>query len=393
MGLFLAGLAAGFYQLARLAATGFHGSEMATIAMNLAGQGTYGNPFAPLLTGPTAFVPPLYPLFLATLLKIFGTLGWMVLAASAINILANAAIAAMLPRLSELFFGDWKPGAFAGALWLCAMRLMPEWDASCTIAGLLVFCLATSKGARPAVAGAIAALLVLLNPATLLLIVPWVLYVLWRRGSGPVYALRYGGILLLVLAAAVAPWALRNYRIWHAFILRTSFGVTLYSSNNSCAESTLVKVAANGCFKATHPVWSVKEVALLNRLGEVQYDRNRAAAAWSWIRSNPDRFRVLTLERIVQFWFPDPMTPSYTFYGIWAATALSIPGMVLMARRRHAVTLYVMAVWLAYPLMYYIVVACDRYRYPILWTSLLPAGYFLAALAKRATPQTCPSIE
>ena len=51
-----------------------------------------------------------------------------------------------------------------------------------------------------------------------------------------------------------------------------------------------------------------------------------------------------------------------------------------MARQREPVTKYVLFVSLIYPLMYYIVVSCDRYRYPILWASHLPAGYCIAAL-------------
>jgi hypothetical protein len=36
-----------------------------------------------------------------------------------------------------------------------------------------------------------------------------------------------------------------------------------------------------------------------------------------------------------------------------------------------------------YPLMYYIVVSDLRYRTPVLWLSLLPAGYFLSMLTNR----------
>ena len=32
--------------------------------------------------------------------------------------------------------------------------------------------------------------------------------------------------------------------------------------------------------------------------------------------------------------------------------------------------------------MYYVVVSDMRYRYPILWLSLLPAGYFLREIAE-----------
>ncbi len=56
---------------------------------------------------------------------------------------------------------------------------------------------------------------------------------------------------------------------------------------------------------------------------------------------------------------------------------------MVMARRREPVTVFVLFVSLVYPLMYYIVVSCDRYRYPILWASHLPAGYAAAVLMER----------
>src|SRR5689334_11951899 len=40
------------------------GYEMSAIAKNLAAHGTYGNPFIPFVTGPTAVVPPLHPFML-----------------------------------------------------------------------------------------------------------------------------------------------------------------------------------------------------------------------------------------------------------------------------------------------------------------------------------------
>jgi hypothetical protein len=35
--------------------------------------------------------------------------------------------------------------------------------------------------------------------------------------------------------------------------------------------------------------------------------------------------------------------------------------------------------------MYYLIVSDPRYRYPILWLTLLPAGYFLSRLADQLT--------
>lgn len=69
-----------------------------------------------------------------------------------------------------------------------------------------------------------------------------------------------------------------------------------------------------------------------------------------------------------------------TAYAIWTITGLSLPGLVLMARRRELVTVFVVAVLAIYPLMYYVVVSDMRCRYPVLWLSLLAAGYFARAV-------------
>ena len=52
-----------------------------------------------------------------------------------------------------------------------------------------------------------------------------------------------------------------------------------------------------------------------------------------------------------------------------------------MIYRKVPVSIYIIAVAAAYPLLYYIVVSDVRYRYPLLWLSLLCAGYLLSDLA------------
>ena len=75
---------------------------MAAIARSLAEHGAYANPFAPVITGPTALVPPIHPLFLAGLIAIFRNSVAMSIAATFANMAANALIAALLPRFTEL---------------------------------------------------------------------------------------------------------------------------------------------------------------------------------------------------------------------------------------------------------------------------------------------------
>src|SRR5207247_2176216 len=117
----------------------------------------------------------------------------------------------------------------------------------------------------------------------------------------------------------------------------------------------------------------------LQSLGEVEYDRLRTANAMSWIAAHPDRFRSLTLQRFREFWFPTPEERAYMDYIVWLATALSLPGLILMALRRERSIWFVLTALLIYPPVYYLVVSGVRYRYPVLWISLLPAGYLLVA--------------
>ena len=361
-----------------------HGFEMAAIARNLADHGTFGNPFG-IATGPTAVVPPLYPLFLAAMIKIFGD---VLPAAQVANIAANALTAAFLPALARAFYSDARPGLFAGALWILAMPVMPQWDVSFTVALETIGCFfifkTTSRagraGCEAAGCGVIAGLTSLLNPVTFLIFGTWAGFRLLSLRAAVKDALRYMSILVVAATLCNVPWLVRNYRIWHAPVLRTNFGMTVYSSNNDCAQSSLFKDGANGCYQTTHPIASESEARLLQKMGEIEYDRRRTADAWNWIRSHGARFRQLTLERMVEFWFPDPTPAPRQVYAVWAITLLSIPGIALMARTRSRGLWFVLLVWLAYPLVYYIAVSADRYRYPILWTSLLPAGYSLAAV-------------
>jgi hypothetical protein len=370
-----------------------HGFEMAAIARNLVEQATYGNPFAPALTGPTAVVPPLYPIFLAFLIKVFG---WPLPAALIANIAFNAVTAGLMPRLAKAFFQDARPGLAAGCLWILAMPLMPQWDVSFTIATLVLACAFSSKSIaispHPVWAGFALGLpggmVSLMNPVALLALVCWIGFLFLARRVPTRYWIRCFLGFAVTVALCNAPWLIRNYALWHAPVLRTNFGMTLYSSNNNCAAPNLGEDGLNGCYQQTHPIASDAEVQLLRRLGEVEYDRQRTADAFSWIRSHPSRFAELTTARVAQFWFPLDTISDGPVYAVWLITLLSIPGMVLMFRRRELAVWFLLSVWLLYPLAYYVVVASDRYRYPILWTSLLPAGYCVMALVRRLRPSS-----
>lgn len=74
-------------------------------------------------------------------------------------------------------------------------------------------------------------------------------------------------------------------------------------------------------------------------------------------------------------------------------TLLAFPGVVLM-RRRSRVGSWLFAATLAiYPLIHYIIQIEDRYRYPILWATLLPAAYALLKWTEKPGPVVVESAQ
>ncbi len=390
--LFALGLAPGFYQLSHPAGLSLGpGNEMAMEARNLVENGVIGNSFRSMNTGPTATNPPLYPLFLALYTFLFQKPVMIVAAVLITDIIVNALAAALLPALSAALWGTPAPGIAGGVLAIAASQLIPSWDANYTQLGLIGFCLLTLHLARAreysvwhgTLTGVALGILFLLSQVVLLVALPWMAYLFWGRHTRPPAMLRF--ILPLLLAALLVnlPWLLRNYGIWGEFVTRTNFGMTLYTSNNDCAEPSVYQELASGCYQATHPESSVAEAGLLKNLGEPAYDRLKRAAAMTWIRSHSSRFLQLTLARMIQFWFPVPNSPRYAAYVIWIITLLSLPGFYILLQRRAPAVVFLGTILLIYPLPYYVVVSAVRYRVPVLWLSSLTAGYFLTAIAPR----------
>ncbi len=382
-GLFVAGGIVGLLQLSAPISLGA-GFEMVAIAKNLVEHGNFANPFWALNTGPTAANPPLYPVFLAVLIKLLRVPLLVSAAVVTGNIAANALTASLIPRISLLFYGDIIPGVVASILWLASVQLLPAWDTSYTVAGLIIFCLITPSFLEPEkkvgfsiLAGVVGGLLFLLNPSSVIITLLWIAYLVSRRRARLIET----AIALTILSLIIFAWAARNDRQLGAMVVRTNLGMTLYASNNDCAESSMIADELHNCYQSHHPNTSESEALLLRTLGEVKYDRMRIADVKTWVLTHPRNFGLLTLKRFREFWFPPLQEhPAYIAGVIWLATALSIAGLFLMILRREPVTLFVLTTLFVYPLMYYVVVSDVRYRYPVLWLSLLPAGYCVRQL-------------
>ncbi len=361
--------------------------EMDAVALTLVHQGFFGNPF-PLTgaTGPTAFVPPLYPLFLSLWVRLFGDQGYF-LPLTAACCAIYGLHTALLSLVSEKFLGTRRPGVWAALTCILAPVFLwvPHWDAMATATGLLLFALAAPRMRQaggwiaPAACGLFAGLLALLNPSSLLVSVPLALAQAWRN-SRRLLALTVFGAAAL---AAMAPWMARNWLVLSTPSLKTNFGLALYAANNDCASPSYFDSMANGCNITHNPFGSFVENRDLRMLGEAAYDRSRKAAALGWIAGHRAAFARLTAARVAEFWFPPPAYRAYAAV-CWLITGAGVAGLLLLRRQHPLFFAFSTAVFALYPLMYYVVVAEPRYRYPILWISLLGYGYAVDRLAAAA---------
>ncbi len=367
------------------------GGEMVAVADNLVRQGEFGNPFMLQETGPTAVVAPVYPFFLAALFKMLGQADGR-LAAVIFAALLHGLHAALLIQLSRMVFSGRRPGLWAAALvgLFPTIRFMPAWEAIPAATSLLAFCIVSFRWTRQCSAsltkisllGVMAGGVVLLNPVAGLVAVVWMVLRFRSRWNSLRHPFSVAACFVLMAFVTPLPWAVRNWVLLGAPAIKIGLGGNLYASNNACAQSSLVLNFSTGCWDRHS---GRVETELIAGMGEVRYDRYRRQTAMEWIKTNPGAFLHLTGHRMLEFWFPNLAEGPFAVM-IWLVTLLSAAGFVVMAKRHVPFLQFAISASLVYPITYYVVVSESRYRIPILWISLLGAGYFLDAAWERYRP-------
>ena len=374
------------------------GWEMGRVARALAtGQG-FANPFVGH-TGPTAWVPPLYPLLLAGVFKLFGVYtalsAWVILT---INSVFSAATAPLIYKLAQRCYNRkvavWS--AWIWALYPAFMQYAVRWVWDMALTGFLftaVLVLALKmrrvqhRERGPVHGGSgvgesepgqtrqttaqwllfagLWGLIALANP-TLRLFLPvcgiWILFGARPLRSGLVNATLAGLLFLAILA----PWTVRNWRVFHAFVpMRTNLGVELWAWNNS---------GANGIALGAPIQPSLHDPSFVPyaQMGELAYSKYRGAQAKRWIATHPERFLELSLKRAYFYWasVPHPIDKhplneygrelNYCFWSVAGVLGL----LLSLKRRAPAAGLFAWA-FLLLPLTYYFVSVAARFRHPL----------------------------
>ncbi|MGB7135112.1 MAG: glycosyltransferase family 39 protein [Acidobacteriaceae bacterium] len=360
------------------------GYEMGRIARALATGYGFADSFRGH-TGPTAWVPPIYPWILTADFKLFGVYtalsAWMILS---FDCVLNALIIRPVWEIAARCFSRrtalWS--AWIWALYPAAMQYAVKWVWEMTLSAFLfswVFVLAlrmrrvgaegeaTPSARNWAWFGLLWGLIALTNPSLCLFLPPcgvWILLgvprtTLWRR------QIPAAVLSACVFIACLAPWTYRNWRVFHAFVpVRANLGVELYLGNGPGATGLLMGY--------DHPFEDAPQLRLYHQMGEIAYAKMRGNLAKKIIAADPGRFAKLCLRRVYYFWFslPHPTDPhwynvvgrnlNYQFTSIAALLGLALA----LRRRAPAAWLFFWA-FLLLPLTYYAVTVHARFRHPL----------------------------
>lgn len=348
----------------------FQGNEPSHIAAHLLRGEGFASPFTDLPI-PTAQQPPLYPLFMAAIFRLFGAFSkislYMLLA---INSLAGGLTAFFLHRVALKRLSH--PVALLSAWTWAILPSIAATDitlSSYAFAALAVvlwldFVPDLAPRARNWILLGIAiALMLLLNPMLALLIPASVCWLNRKQAL----------VILATALVGLAPWYVRNYRVMNHFYpaLRDNFGMELYLGNHPGMSGTCDYWTGESPYGSSLP-----------KLGEARFFEARRSEAIAFIQLEPTAFRARSMKRFAAFWFsPWPMV--YTFL-----LAFALSGIKLAPR---GLGVFTATLFVSYPLVFYVTQAAwpTAYRHPIEPLILLMAAVPIAQVVAKLQFSPC----
>jgi 4-amino-4-deoxy-L-arabinose transferase-like glycosyltransferase len=351
--------------------------ENVSIALALLNGHGYSSPFS-FPSGPTAFMPPGYPLLILGFMWILGTGIIATLGIIAFQIMLSVLTVVVVQKAARRFFGV-RTGNFAGLLCALAVPMlfapMYIWD-TCLSALILLAAIAVAPVLTNrkdfAFAGLGCAIAALINPALLLTLLAVFGWSAWRARLIP-------WLGLCVFLIVFSPWPIRNYAVMHAFVpLRDNFGYELWVGNLQGHGGDTPALAP--------PSVDPTERSLFLTRGELGYMQQKNSLARTWIKAHPGDFAELSVRRFFRFWSGSSKAPAPMTVPLVAA---ALCGLVLLWRSRHLFSLFALPLVL-YPLPYYITHADVRYQFVLDPVLVILAAYacesFFAWCARRPAP-------
>lgn len=221
--------------------------------------------------------------------------------------------------------------------------------------------------------------------------VPCVLILLLILDRNRARAARRATAVVLMVACALIPWAVRNRAVIGAPAwLSSNGGVTLYDALGPQADGS-----SNQAF--------MSEIPELAGLGEAERDRWLRDAAIREIRANPGRVLRLAAVKLARFWNPFPNYDAYSggwrawvgagyslFLYVSAAVGAAV-ALGLVRASESARSARILALVAVVPIVYFtavhaVYIGSVRYRLPLVPLLAILAALGISAMARRGSP-------
>jgi 4-amino-4-deoxy-L-arabinose transferase-like glycosyltransferase len=278
--------------------------ETGRVARSLATGHGFSDPLK-VPSGPTAWLPPVYPLILAGVFKIFGV--YSTDSAMAIRVF-NSVVSSLIclpiffiARSLSKRMGLWAAGAWAlfpHSVWAASAIV---WD--CSLSALILCCLVwftlDLQNDRPMSAwagyGVLWGIGELTN-ATMLAALPFLLGWLWLRQ----HSLRKARILrpavtILACLTVMGPWLARNDGVFHKpFLIKSNLWLEFAVGNGVGQWSYTIT--------AVHPDHSPSALRDFVERGEMGFMAEKKRQAIDFLRDHPALYFWLCLRRFIYVW-------------------------------------------------------------------------------------------
>ncbi|HTP86800.1 MAG TPA: hypothetical protein VMJ34_07630 [Bryobacteraceae bacterium] len=375
------------------------GQEPVRIAVSLVNSGRYADAYGENV-GPTAHCAPLLPLIVSVPIRIFGAGAESTMPICLLESAVASLAFALLPVLAMAIGIGLRSGVVAGIVG--ALLPVNYWvqsgspfDAPYTAVALVVLCILlcgvwrrSAFGLKEgAVFGTVAGIGCLMSPALIPVLAGWAALSLFVFRAKARSVLRFLAAALLCAVVVLLPWAIRNrIALGSTIWTRSNFGLELRVSNNDVVTADLERNVRMKDFASLHPLLSEQLRDRIRHVGEVEFMHEMKRDALAWIASHKHQFLLLTAERFRLYWLPRMRRTSQSLFEA-ALTAAGLGGLVLLWRRQRQSAWLLGTVLVTYPLVYYIIQASPRYRFPVECLLFVLAAASLEAIARHFTAQ------
>ncbi len=354
------------------------GFEMGKVANSIVTGHGFGNPYW-IDTGPTAMITPIFPYLMSAVFVLCGVYTkTAALVMLGLNSLISALTCIPIYFIAKKSFGlptarvaVWTWAFFPYAIYYSADSMWYHSFLTLLVTLLLLTALHLENSGRVwmwAGFGCLWGLTALTSPVVLALLPFLGGWVCYRRSRQKSNWKLPAGAAALALFITIAPWMIRNYRVFpEPVFLKDNFWMEVCVGNLGNASHWW-----NG---AVHPAGSIKEFDEFRRLGEQGYMLEKRRQALDFLQTHPAIYVWRCVRRVVFTWTgfwslnpeylrEEPLDPANVFF-CTTFTVLALIGLRKAFNRSPSAAIPYVLVLLVFPIPYYLTHSDLAYRQPL----------------------------